>query len=70
MSTIVVHTETEEQEKAVKAALESLQVSFEEELDETEYINSSPEMVARIKQAEKDIAAGKGVKVDINNLWK
>ena len=70
MSTIVVHTETEEQEKAVKAALESLHVSFEEELDETEYINSSPEMVARINDAEKDIATGKGVKVDINNLWK
>ncbi|MFA6245990.1 MAG: DUF2683 family protein [Mucilaginibacter sp.] len=70
MSTIVVHTETEEQEKAVKAALESLHVSFEEEIDETEYINSSPEMIAKLKQAEKDIADGKGVKVDINNLWK
>ncbi len=32
MSTIVVHTETEEQEKAVKAALESLHVSFEDEI--------------------------------------
>lgn len=70
MSTIVVHTETKEQEKAVKAALKSLHVSFEEEVDDTEYINASPKMLLRIEQAEKDIAAGKGVKVDINTLWK
>ena len=70
MSTFVVHTETEEQEQAVKAALEALNVSFEEETNETEYILSSPAMVSRIEQSEKDIIAGKGVKVDINNLWK
>jgi hypothetical protein len=70
MSTIVVHTESEEQEKAVKAALESLHVSFEDEVDETDYINSSPSMVERLEQAKKDVAAGKSVKVDINNLWK
>jgi hypothetical protein len=70
MSTILVHTENEEQEKAVKAALESLQVSFEDEIDDTDYINSSPEMIARIKQAEQDITDGKSIKVDINNLWK
>lgn len=70
MSTIVVHTESEEQEKAVKAALESLHVSFEDEVDETDYINSSPAMVERVEQAKKDVAAGKSVKVDINNLWK
>jgi hypothetical protein len=70
MSTIVVHTESEEQEKAIKAALESLHVSFEDEVDETDYINSSPAMVERVEQAKKDVAAGKSVKVDINNLWK
>ena len=70
MSTIVVHTETEEQEKAVKAALESLQVSFEQEVDETEYIMSSSAMVSRIEQSDNDIQAGKGVKIDTNNLWK
>ncbi len=70
MSTFVVHFETEAQEKAVKAVLEALQINFEQELDETEYIMSSQAMVARIEQGEKDIQAGKGVKVDINNLWK
>jgi PHD/YefM family antitoxin component YafN of YafNO toxin-antitoxin module len=70
MSTLVVHLETEAQEKAVKAVLEALQVSFEDELDETEYLMSSPTIVARLEQSEKDIEAGKGVKVDVKNLWK
>lgn len=70
MSTIVIHPETEAQEKAVKAVLEALQINFEQEADETEYIMSSPAMVARLEQGEKDIKAGKGVKVDLNNLWK
>lgn len=70
MSTLVVHLESEAQEKAVKAVLEALQINFEQEVDETEYLMSSPAMVARIEQGEKDIQAGKGVKVDPNNLWK
>jgi hypothetical protein len=70
MSTFVVHLETEAQEKAVRAVLEALQINFEQEMDETAYLSSSPRMVARIEQSEKDIKAGKGVKVDINNLWK
>ncbi|MEX8546618.1 MAG: DUF2683 family protein [Mucilaginibacter sp.] len=70
MSTFVVHLETEAQEKAVKAVLEALQINFEQEMDETEYLLSSPNMVDRIEQSEKDLQAGKGVKVDLNNLWK
>lgn len=70
MSTLVVHLENEAQEKAVKAVLEALQVTFEQEVDETEYIMSSPNMVARIEQSEVDFENSKGVKVDLNNLWK
>jgi hypothetical protein len=70
MSTFVVHFETEAQEKAVKAVLEALQINFEQEVDETDYIMSSPAMAARIEQGEKDVKDGKGVKVDVNNLWK
>jgi hypothetical protein len=70
MSTFVVHLETEAQEKAVKAVLEALQINFEKEVDETEYIKSSSVMVARLKQSEEDIKNGKGVKVDVDNLWK
>ncbi len=68
MNTFVVHLETEAQEKAVKAVLEALHINFEQEADETEYLMSPPTMVARIEQSEKDIKAGKGVKVDITYL--
>ena len=39
-------------------------------LKETEYLTSSPVMVERIKQAEKDIEEGKGQKINLEDLWK
>ena len=39
-------------------------------IKETEYIMSSPELVKRIKEGEKEIHEGKGVKIDIEDLWK
>jgi antitoxin YefM len=37
---------------------------------ETEYIMSSPEMVRRIKDAEKNIRDGRGKKIATSDLWK
>jgi len=37
---------------------------------ETEYINSSPVMVERIKEARKEISEGKGIKIKTEDLWK
>ncbi|MBQ7772477.1 MAG: type II toxin-antitoxin system Phd/YefM family antitoxin [Bacteroidales bacterium] len=47
-------------------------ISLEEynSLKETEYIMSSPQMVDIIRDGDKDIANGLGVKVDIDDLWK
>lgn len=39
-------------------------------IQETEYLTSSPVMVERIKQAEKDIEEGKGQKIRLKDLWK
>lgn len=39
-------------------------------IKETEYLTSSPVMVERIKQAEKDIEEGKGKKIQLEDLWK
>ena len=39
-------------------------------IKETEYLTSSPVMVERIKQAEKDIKEGKGEKIKLEDLWK
>ncbi|WP_455625867.1 DUF2683 family protein [Parabacteroides sp.] len=37
---------------------------------ETEYIMSSPKLVKRIKEGEKEIREGKGVKINISDLWQ
>lgn len=39
-------------------------------MQETQYIMSSPVMMDKIKQAEKNISEGKYEKIDIDNLWK
>ncbi|HEY9196791.1 MAG TPA: DUF2683 family protein [Mucilaginibacter sp.] len=70
MSTLLIHIETEAQEKAVKAVLEALQISFEQEVDETEYLMSSPAMVAKIDEARNEARQGKGTKIDTKDLWK
>ncbi|WP_192901942.1 hypothetical protein [Mucilaginibacter psychrotolerans] len=36
---------------------------------ETDYINASPAMIARIELADIAIAAGKGIKININEFF-
>ncbi len=64
MGTLIVHPDNEEQLTAVKAVLNALKVTFEEE---SPY---NPEFVAEIIQAEEDIKNGKGVKIRTEDLWK
>ena len=47
-------------------------ISLEEynSLKETEYIMSSPETMEAIRKGDEDIKNGKGIKVDIDDLWK
>ena len=47
-------------------------ISLEEynSIKETEYIMRSSAMVDAIKQAEKEISDGEGVRIDIDDLWK
>jgi len=45
--------------------MKALKISFEEE--KSAY---NPEFVKMIQQGDEEIKAGKGVKVDIDNLWK
>ncbi len=39
-------------------------------LKETEYIMSSPEMMEAIRNGDEEIKKGKGIKVEIDDLWK
>ncbi len=65
METLIVHPENKKQLAALKAFMKAFKISFEE--NKSTY---NPEFVEMIKQGDKDIEAGKGVKVDIDDLWK
>lgn len=65
MGTLIVHPDNEEQLTAVKAVLNALKITFEEE--ENTY---NPQFVTQILQAEEDIKNGKGVKIRTEDLWK
>lgn len=40
------------------------------QIDETEYIMSSPRMVEILRQGDEEIAKGQGQKVAVEDLWK
>ena len=65
METLIVHPDNKEQLTAMKAFMKAFKISFEE--GKSPY---DPEFVKMIKQGDEDLKAGKGVKVDIDNLWK
>ena len=41
-----------------------------DEQDETEYISSSPAIMKILEQGDKEIAEGKGTKINLEYLWK
>lgn len=66
MEPLIVYPENKEQSTIIKAFLKALKINFEKE-------SKSPynqEFVAKIKRGEKAATEGKGVKVDVDNLWK
>ncbi|MDB5003564.1 MAG: hypothetical protein JWQ34_1789 [Mucilaginibacter sp.] len=65
METLIVHPNNKEQLTALKAFMKAFKISFEEK--KTSY---DPEFVAMINQGDEDLKAGKGIKVDVENLWK
>jgi hypothetical protein len=38
--------------------------------DETERLMANPQLVKKLRDARKEIKAGKGVKMDVKDLWK
>ena len=63
METLIVHTDTADKLKALKAVLKVLDISFEK----SPY---NPEFVAKIRQGEKDLKEGKGVSISLDEIWK
>jgi hypothetical protein len=67
METITAYPQNKEQSTALEIILKAMNVPFEKEEKETPY---DPEFVAKIKRGEKAAKEGKGMKVDVANLWK
>ncbi len=65
-NTIILHTETKEQENALKAFAKALKIKFEV-AKEKPY---SPEFVAKIKKSEKEFEDGNYSAVDKKDLKK
>ena len=66
METLIVHPKNKEQLSALETFMKAFKISYEEN-DKSTY---DPEFVEMIRQGDEDLKAGKGVKVDIDNLWK
>ncbi len=66
METVIMHPKNQEQLTALKAVAKALKVDFE-----TTEVSYDPEFVAKVLESEKERKAGrKGLRVDVNNLWK
>jgi hypothetical protein len=65
MESLIVHPQNKKQLTALKAVMKALDISFEK--TKSPY---SPEFIEMLRQGDEDLKAGKGVKVDIADLWK
>lgn len=66
METLRIHPNSEEELIALKGLLKVMKINFEKEETDT----YDPQFVEKIKRGEKAMQDGKGVKVDMDNLWK
>lgn len=65
METLIAHPANKEQLNAIKAFMKALKVDFkvEKHLYNTEF-------VAKIERSRQEIRDGKGVIIDVKDLWK
>ena len=67
METLIVHPRSKEQLTALKAIMKALKVDFETEKNAERLY--SPEFIAKIKQSEEDIKAGRTTKIEPADIW-
>jgi hypothetical protein len=73
MKTLTVNIEDNLSEKAITAVLDALKLDYEiddDTQDETEQIKANPYLSNKIEQGRKDMEAGKGTSIAIDDLWK
>ena len=70
METIIIHPKNNEEQKVIKAFLEALKIKFENFKSKSNEGDYSPEFVEMIQQNRKDYQDGKGIKVNLDDIWK
>ena len=70
METIIVHPKNNEEQKVIKAFLEALKIKFENLKTKVEDTPYSPEFVDMVKGNREDYKAGKGIKINLDDIWK
>jgi cytochrome c len=66
METLIALPSDKQQLKALKAFMKALKIDFKVQ----EANSYDPDFVAEIEQSRKDIEAGKGVRIKVDDLWK
>jgi len=64
MTTLIIHPKNKKQFAALKGLFKAFNIPFEAR--ESPY---DPEFVKKIKQGDEDLKAGKGVIIDVDNLF-
>jgi hypothetical protein len=77
MEALIIHPKTPDKLKEIKGVLKALKIDFEvaptekmSDLDETEFLSSSPANKERLDSSIKNIEEGKTTRVKFHDLWK
>lgn len=70
MSILTIHPKDEAQETALKTIFDGLDVRYEIEPDETEYLMSSKANEIALDKSIKQAEDGDVVKIALDDLWK
>ena len=75
MKTLTVNINDNMAEKAITAVLDALKLEYEIEddtqfNDETERVMANTYLADKLRDSQKDMAAGKGTTIALDDLWK
>lgn len=72
MTTLTIHPANLDQDTAIRVFLDALHVDYKtgDEMNETDYLNSSPSMVDKLNNAISEEQNGKGTTISLDEIWK
>ncbi|PWA09546.1 DUF2683 family protein [Flavobacterium laiguense] len=70
METFIVHPKNNEEKKVIKAFLEALKIKFENLTSNSTESPYDADFVDMVEENREDYKAGKGIKIDLDDIWK